>query len=304
MRRRLLSRTNMFGLFVVMVFVIIGLAFYVGARAVRIYVGSLREREDIVELLNEGNFLRVLFLAEDTLAMNPVDANARAFAGIASFYLGVYSYEPQERTRYLRDAIYHLRLALELDKDFVFRAQVHYVLAQAYLHLNEYYANVAVEHLLSARELGYDVAQIHEHLGVAYIRMGDAERGVAHLQQVHGERSSQYHIILGDAYAMSGKFLDARGEFLRALELNQDDNVRDRIEMKLAKVYYDMGNLTEAKQLYLLLLRRFPDDAQAHFILGKIYEEEGNLNLARASWRRSLQLNPQNSEAYAKIYGE
>lgn len=290
--------------FVVLVLILFVWGFTEGARILRHYVGKLRDKEDIVKLLNDGDYMHVLILSDNTLNFNPVDVSARAFAGFANFYLGLYSYETDERTIYLRNAIYHLRLAAALDPNFIYSKEVHYILAQAYLQLDNHYSNVAVRYLHKARDLGIQSLKIDEYLGIAYIRMGLYEQGVEHLLVASkNEQNSQFYMILGEAYAMSGNFQDARQNFLEALELSTDDNVSDRIAEKLAKVYYEMGWLEESKELYMSVLKKYPDNADAYFVLGKIYEEEGRYDQARSYWLQSLRLNPQNSEAYTRVYG-
>jgi tetratricopeptide (TPR) repeat protein len=299
------SRIIVFWLLVIVVVLLLFWSFREGLLLVRRYAGTMRDKEDVVELFNSGNYIRVLTLTESSLHSNPVDAKAHAFAGLAAFYLGLYSYEAEERTQFLRSALYHVRLALDLDSNFLYAGQLHYVLAQIYHTLDEYYANLTVAHLLQAKEKGYQSLELEEYLGIAYIRMGAYEQGVEHLLIAFEDtKNSQFYATLGNAYAQLGKFNDAQTELQRALELSNDDNVRDRIEMNLAKVYYDMGRISEALDLYLMLLRKYPNDAQMHFILGKIYAEEGRLAQARASWMQTLRLDPQNSEAYARLYGE
>ncbi|NIZ46979.1 tetratricopeptide repeat protein [Entomospira nematocerorum] len=304
MRKKISLRVLMMWLVIVLTITILVLAVRAGAVMVRHYVGAMREKEDIVQVFNEGNYLRVLALAEDTLVFNPVDVQARAFAGIASYYLGLYGYEPEEKSEYFRNAIYHLRLALALDDKFVYQAQLHYILALSYTVLDEHYANLSIYHFLQAKALGYESLILEEQLGQAYMRIGESALGIEHLLvATNNERNSDFYILLAEAYALLGKFQEAEREFLRAIALTRDDNTRDRVDIQLAKIYYDMGRLEDARELYVKLIKKYPDNAQAYFILGKIYEEQGRHTQAREYWMQALRLDPQNSEVYARLYG-
>ncbi|NIZ40523.1 tetratricopeptide repeat protein [Entomospira entomophila] len=304
MRKKISLRVLMMWLVIVLIIALVVVAVRAGVVMIRHYAGAIRAKEDIVQVFNEGNYLRVLALSEDTLVFNPVDVQARAFAGIASYYLGLYGYEPEKKSEYFRNAIYHLRLAIALDDKFVYQAELHYILALSYSILDEHYANLSIQHFLQAKALGYQSVVLEEQLGQAYVRIGEHTLGVEHLLAATSQqRNSDFYILLAEAYALLGKFQEAEREFLKAIELTRDDNTRDRVDIQLAKIYYDMGRLEDAKELYHKLLRKYPDNAQAYFILGKIYEEQGRHAQAREHWMQALRLDPQNSEVYARLYG-
>ena len=55
--------------------------------------------------------------------------------------------------------------------------EIHYILGKAYFHKGKFYADLAISHLLKARELGYVAADMNEYLGLAYslvARFGEA----------------------------------------------------------------------------------------------------------------------------------
>jgi tetratricopeptide (TPR) repeat protein len=283
---------------------LIGLLIWQGPPLVRLLLNNPQEKVDLVTLMNAGDYLRVLALSEMRLRDNPLDSEALAFAGFASYYLGIYSAIPDEKTNYLNQAVYYLRTSLNVNDDSTYSTEVLYVLGKTYHLLGDSYANLVVSSLLQALSRGYRGLEINEYLGMAYIRLGEYNKGIDYfLAAMAGERTSNFYYTLAQAYGLVSEWLKAEEYYLMVLEQGTDDNLKDKARFELAELYYESGRLAEARELFLTMLQKYPNNGYAHFILGKVYYAENNFSQATVQWHRALRLNPQNSEAFALVYG-
>jgi type IV pilus assembly protein PilF len=72
---------------------------------------------------------------------------------------------------------------------------------------------------------------------------------------------------------------------------------RARIRLELAANYYAQGQMTTALDEVKLALQAVPDLAEAHNLRGLIYSMLGDDRLADESFRRALQIKPQDGDA-------
>lgn len=306
MQRRHKKRQAEYGKWLVLVFIVLLLVGVVwqGPPLVRRMLSNRQEKVDLVAVMNAGDYLRVLALSEVLLKDNPLDNEALVFAGFSSYYLGIYSAIPDEKTKHLNQSIYYLRTSLNLDEDGLYSTEALYILGKAYHLLGDAYANLVVSSLSQALSRGYRGSEINEYLGVAYIRLGEYNKGIDYfLAAMSGERNSTFYYTLAQAYSLVGEWAKAEEYYLLVLEQGSDDNLKDQTQLALAELYYESGRLREARELFLTMLRKYPNHGHAHFILGKVYYAENNFSQATAQWQRALRLNPQNSEAFALVYG-
>jgi tetratricopeptide (TPR) repeat protein len=84
----------------------------------------------------------------------------------------------------------------------------------------------------------------------------------------------------------------ARGIFLGELAPGNIARNQDREATKRAR---------EAVDLLLEAVKRVPDDVEAHFVLGKVYEALEKPELAVESWERTLELSPKHVEAMESL---
>jgi chemotaxis protein methyltransferase WspC len=69
------------------------------------------------------------------------------------------------------------------------------------------------------------------------------------------------------------------------------------IDLKLAHQFADEGRMDEAVRVCEGYLKRHPSSVEALYLLGVIYDATGNLEKARAYYRKALYLNPEHYES-------
>jgi hypothetical protein len=67
--------------------------------------------------------------------------------------------------------------------------------------------------------------------------------------------------------------------------------------LPLADVYRREGRLDVARRLCIQALMRHPEQVEGHFLLGRVYREEGNMEKARDEWEIALTLDARHRAA-------
>jgi tetratricopeptide (TPR) repeat protein len=104
----------------------------------------------------------------------------------------------------------------------------------------------------------------------------------------------------GMTYLNNGSFEEARGAFLKVLEIypNDDPVFRSSMMDNLAVTCQAIGNKEEAKKYYLLALATDPANMVALLEVGQINLEEGKLGEAAELFNRLIKLNAYSPDAY------
>lgn len=100
------------------------------------------------------------------------------------------------------------------------------------------------------------------------------------------------HLMLGTAFVTLGRSGEARNEFNEALRLNPDMiEAQEQLANLLANLQGGQQD-AEATAEYRAMLRRTPDNPEAHYNLGVVLARGGHSEEAFGHWREALRLNP------------
>ncbi len=103
---------------------------------------------------------------------------------------------------------------------------------------------------------------------------------------------------LGLAYEIKGDNEKAINQLNSFLENGTADI---NIAFQLGRIYYNFGNISEAKNIFLEITKLQPRNSNARYSLGLIYEKEENYEEALKEFEAVLFLNPDNQEVTEKI---
>ncbi|MGB7842198.1 MAG: tetratricopeptide repeat protein, partial [Salinimicrobium sp.] len=95
-------------------------------------------------------------------------------------------------------------------------------------------------------------------------------------------------------YESSGKIEEALDAYKKALKIDSYNNLS---RMNLALLQYQKGNIREAEQLYLRVVKQEPQFAEGYYMLGLLYNETGNQQKAREYLSKSCGLEVPNIRA-------
>ncbi|MEE4330036.1 MAG: tetratricopeptide repeat protein, partial [Wenzhouxiangella sp.] len=172
----------------------------------------------------------------------------------------------------------------------------------------------AADYLSEALELAPAATRLHEPLGRAYRGLGDIERARFHFDQrgdgdvpirdplldrvTASSRSPQMFLELALDQAEQGNLAASRGFLIQALALDPDDAL---VLENYGEVTARMGDLDEARAAFRRLLDLTPDSADAHFYLGQVEELRGEPAAALEAYEAALALDPGNEAAREAI---
>ena len=166
--------------------------------------------------------------------------------------------------------------------------KVLYVLGNTYLMAGKY--DDAIQTLSKVLVMDPDHSEARERLRVSSVRkdlfpkLEALKQNVVHRPESHAARAE-----LADAYKAFGMFAEAEQEFLKALELDPGN-----FDYKLALCvdYSEWNKVDQSVECYKDVVKR----KQHHVLywsLGLMYERQGNMEQAIATYQKSLELKPE-----------
>jgi tetratricopeptide (TPR) repeat protein len=105
----------------------------------------------------------------------------------------------------------------------------------------------------------------------------------------HQEGDAAAHALLALVLQQQGRSIEAAASARVAQNL---DPTAMPVQLTLALLTYEVGDLAQAEELLLNLIRRYPAAPEAYRWLGQLYWQTGRFDPARSQWRRLISLDP------------
>lgn len=140
-----------------------------------------------------------------------------------------------------------------------------------------------------------DTAASSLKLGLAYLYMGDAPKALAWLGQA--TEGVVRRLAAGRANLESRRFAEALAEFDKAAALGAN---RLEIDCLRAECLAQMGNFDDALRALKQHASHEAGSAMWNYARGRIYQEQGELQQAAASYKKAVDIDPAN--AHARFY--
>lgn len=174
----------------------------------------------------------------------------------------------------------------------------HYIMALYYKNTGE--LDKAVYEFSKAAKYDPKNSTIHFSLAVAYIKDQKLEKAVDELNLAIklSPEAVEPHAVLALVYYSMNKSKEANREYEFALQNAskiQPGNIY--IYKNLGIVYLQNKKFKDAENIYRLILKISPNDAEAHFYLANIYEELKNRRMVESELREAIKLKPDYHEA-------
>lgn len=144
------------------------------------------------------------------------------------------------------------------------------------------------------------------NLGAVYLEMGDTEKAIQELQTAVDLSplpwGYTFRFELGRAYRQAGRYDDALDILLQAIQ-NYPPNERAPVAFEIAEVYMDKGDVAAAKDYAQQSIKMNDTIWNSHYLLGRILEQEGDLEGAKAQyeWAAKFSNDPALQEALARV---
>lgn len=148
---------------------------------------------------------------------------------------------------------------------------------------------------------------LHTELGKVYVSQYSESKAEDKINSAISEfeKALELRSDYSDAGLQLGLAYEIRGDNEKAIsQLNSflENGTADiNIAFQLGRIYYNSGNTSEAKNIFLEIIRIQPNNANARYSLGLIYEEEENNENALKEFELVLSLGSGNQEVVEKI---
>ncbi len=125
----------------------------------------------------------------------------------------------------------------------------------------------------------------------------ESSDGSEDLVDIENFRAKDY-TRLGDLLKQRGRLNPASYEYEKALALDPYSPI---ISSRLASTLNAMGESNKAREILHPVLDLYPNHLDIHMILGRIYLDEGNYNMAQQEYMSAAYINPYNPEVHASL---
>lgn len=291
---------------ILLVFFLVVLVFILTFRPIFLHVTKVPSISAVYSAWNANDFNLVHNLTEKILEERPFDNTALAYQGYAYFYLSVAEKEPSVSLNYVNSAINNLRIAMR-NAPASIRPQIYYILGKAYyqkdvLSSYVYYADSVVYYLEEALQAGYQADDIAEYLGMAYAQLGMTEESIVSFSNALLTNESDILLLsIAEQYIKNSQ-PDIAKQYLYQLKTESaDEQISLKARLLLAQLHAEEGKFEDALQEYTAILEKNPENADAHYGIGVLYEKQGDLAKARAEWRKTLKLQVNHSGALKSL---
>ncbi|MFH2144200.1 MAG: tetratricopeptide repeat protein [Bacteroidota bacterium] len=182
-------------------------------------------------------------------------------------------------------------------------ANIYFGLGAVYHEEKDY--KKAETYYLKALELNSGNLSIYKKTIELYGDLNKMEKVKFYLDKAYSLDSTDIHIInnLGIFYGayVNTKYYNIDKSikyFRKAMEYNPNDITA---LPNIGYLYYLREQYTLAKDAFLRLVKLYPDNYDANYFLGIIYEKEADHKQARKYIEKALSINPNEPELYAKL---
>lgn len=265
-------------------------------------VSDSSEQKAILSLWNEKNYQEIIRLTDQGLKKKPMDAYLLVFHGFANFYTGVNQASTEDKIDHIDKAIISLRRA-RLHTKLPLAGEVDYVLGKAYYHKGVYYSDLSVHFMKEAMEENYIGQDTYEYLGLGYTNLSDYTESLKYfLMALEATPTDLLYLTVAQTYYQIGDKKSAEEYLMRGINISRDAAVSQKARFLLGDIYFQNKEYLKAEEQYLKILESNSQNPDAYFYLGEIYSALGDTVKARASWRKTLRIDPNHYGALKRLY--
>ena len=138
-------------------------------------------------------------------------------------------------------------------------------------------------------------------LAMEYALAGFYEQAIYELKQVLeiDPKNEEAYLRLGNAYADTNHFMEARNAYQNGLELDGDLNAQ--FEYRLGQVFFNCQEFKESERFLLKSLEKDGEHIDALMILAKLYKRLGSRDQAIDYYERVLALDPEDGQTMLTV---
>lgn len=288
------------------ILVVLIVVLLIGLKHVMTRLDSSPSLSKIYNAWDSQDYHLVYDLTSEVTSKKPYEGTALAYHGYASFYLAVSSTDTTLIQNYINEAINSLRLSTYSAPEKL-KPQIYYMLGKAYFHKDSssayyYYADLTIYYLNKALESGFTADDIPEYLGLSYAQLSMTELSIAAFTEAlqHNE-SDMLLLAIAEQYIKNNQKDSALQYLYRLRAFSDDEQYQIKAGLLLGDIYTEESKYEEALVEYQTILEKNPENADAYYGIGIIYEMQGDMAKARAEWRNALKKQVNHPGALKKL---
>ncbi|MEI6387462.1 MAG: hypothetical protein WCQ50_12550 [Spirochaetota bacterium] len=263
-------------------------------------------RTQVLARWEASDWQGVILTCDQILLQDPLDAFSLGMKGVASFYRSLALPEGEERAAMNDSAIIAMRKALatqnQPDSKRMPKGELEYILAKAYFQKGDSYYDLAALSMTRAAAAGYSADDSHEYLAMSYSRMGQVKPAIAEFgKAMTTSQNPVIRIAAAKEYLKLEDFDRAESLLIEASASREDAVARESARALLANLYLSRSKLSLYEVQVGAMLAENPDSAEAHYLMGLLFQARGDPVHARAEWRRAVSLDPMHAAARQKL---
>ena len=137
---------------------------------------------------------------------------------------------------------------------------------------------------------------------MAYAQLGMTEESIVSFSNALLTNESDILLLsIAEQYIKNSQ-PDIAKQYLYQLKTESaDEQISLKARLLLAQLHTEEGKFEDALQEYTAIIEKNPENADAHYGIGVLYEKQGDLAKARAEWRKTLKLQVNHSGAMKSL---
>ena len=286
-------------IFIALAIVIGLLIFFIGLQNRTVHLPFSDEGVSYSEMWEKKQYSDIIEYGNTALDKNPMDRNTLIFTGYAYFYQGISILDMNERNACMEKAVVLLRKALLTEGKE--NTDVMYVLGKSYYHLGYYYCDLAVKYLSEALKKGCGSKDIYEYLGLAYSKLDMSDHAIENFEKsLEVNPSDVLTLTLAQEFIKVGNY-DKADYYLD--KAGSDNAVlREKKLLLQGQRYLGLAEYDKSIECFNKVLDLNPGSADAYYYIGEVYEAKGEMQKAKAQWRKAYNLNPDHHKSKLKLF--
>lgn len=290
----------------ILIFIAFAVILAIGLRHVFNRLDSRPSLSKVYSAWDIQDYRSVYDLTNGITSSSPYEGTALAYHGYASFFLAMASTDTSEIQSLINESINSLRLASYSAPEKL-KPQIYYMLGKAYFHKDSasayyYYADLTVYYLNKAVEGGFAASDIPQYLGLSYAQLSMTEQSIAAFSEALGHNESDMIMLaIAEQYIKNNQQDIALQYLYRLRAFSEDEQYQIKAGLLLGDIYTNEGKYEEALTEFQTILEKNPENADAYYGIGIIYELQGDMAKARAEWRNALKKQVNHPGALKKL---
>lgn len=136
----------------------------------------------------------------------------------------------------------------------------------------------------------------------------EAQEGIEEIRYRRNKRKWEQGIQQASNYLNEDRYWKALDQYKKVLDMQPEERVARQIVNRMSKVHSQLAYLFydhSAEEFAILELAKAeelnPENAEIYYVLARLHEHNGKLELARLEYERALELDPNHSLARNKL---